>query len=447
MQRKEQPIMPTGLERIAEKSRRDANLRFTTLAHHVTKDMIWRNLNHIPRSSASGVDHLTVDQAKKSFDSWIEEMMTAVHRRAYRAPAIRRVYIPKPGKLTKRPIGIPTVADRALQRSVAEVLSSIYESDFLDCSFGGRPNIGAHNALCTFNQIVMAKKVNWVLECDLKDFFGSLDHGCLVRFVEHRVGDPRILKLLQSWLKAGVLEEGEITESVKGTPQGGSISVMLSNIYLHYALDLWFAKVVKPRLKGDAYLVRYVDDFVVCFEHKTDAERFQAVLPQRLGKFSLELELSKTKLVEFGRFACERRQAKNAKLETVYFLGFTHYCSVSIKRKFMLGRKTEGARQCRFLLKLKQSVRENRHESLKNQALRINQALQGYYAFYGMGGNISSLKRTYRLAERFWRQALSTRSQRGYVTWSKFQKIKEVHPLRLPKLYVPFARMPSLAVL
>jgi group II intron reverse transcriptase/maturase len=439
--------MPTGLERIAEKSRSEPNLQFTSLAHHVTGELIWESLNHIPVKSARGVDGLTVGETSSSFRHWSTEMLKAIHRCNYRAPAVRRVHIPKPGKAEKRPIGIPTVADRALQRSVATVLSAVYEQDFLSNSFGGRPRVGAHNALCTFNQIVMTKKTNWVLECDLKNFFGSLDHGWLLRFVQHRVGDPRILKLIKSWLRAGVLENGAVESSEKGTPQGGSISVLLSNIYLHYVLDVWFTRIVQPRLRGSAQLVRYLDDFVICFEFESDARRVLEVLPHRLAKFSLALEPTKTKLAEFGRFAIERCSEKNKPLETVYFLGFTHYCTLSRQGKFMLGRRTEKSRHKRFIVKMNRLVKGIRHQSLAEQTMKINQTLQGHYAYYGMGGNFRSLKVALRQTEKLWRRALSIRSQRGNVTWEKFQKIRDAYPLRQPRLYIPFERMPSLVVL
>ena len=256
MQRDEPPTMETGLERIAERARCEPKLRFTSLAHHITADSVWRNLCQIPEHSAPGVDGQKVSEAKESFKGWIDDMLQSVHRRGYRAPDIRRVYIPKPGKQERRPLGVPTVSDRALQRSTAQVLSSIYEQDFLPCSFGGRPGLGAHNALATLNEIIAGSKVGWVLEADLKNYFGSLDHDLVLQFVQHRVGDPRLISLIRRWLKAGVLEDGVVTPSEMGTPQGGSISVLLSNVYLHYVLDLWFERVVKPRLRGEAYLVR-----------------------------------------------------------------------------------------------------------------------------------------------------------------------------------------------
>jgi RNA-directed DNA polymerase len=288
MQREEPPAMATGLERIAARARCEPNLRFTSLAHHLTRERVWENLCQIPTNSAPGVDGQTVAEAKENFGVWIEEMLQSVHRQGYRAPDIRRVYIPKPGKQERRALGVPCVADRALQRSVAQVLSAIYEQDFLPCSFGGRPGRGAHLALATLHERIAGSKVEWILEADLKNFFGSLSHEWMLQFVEHRVRDPRLISLIRRWLKANVLEDEESHPNEKGTPQGGSISVLLSNLYLHYVLDLWFERVVKPRLQGEAYLVRYIDDFVMCFQYRADALRVQEVLCKRLEKFSLD---------------------------------------------------------------------------------------------------------------------------------------------------------------
>src|SRR3954464_10751365 len=320
MQRDEPPTMETGLERIAEKARREPKLRFTSLAHHVTADRVWRNLCQIPNHSAPGVDGQRIPEAKESFQGWIGAMLQSVHRKGYKAPVIRRVYIPKPGKQEKRPLGVPTVADRALQRSTAEVLSAVYEQDFLPCSFGGRPKLSAHHALATLNEVIAGGKIGWVLEADLKNFFGSLNHDWVLRFVAHRVGDPRLISLIRRWLKAGVLEDGKAHPSEEGTPQGGSISVLLSNLYLHYVLDLWFERVAKSRLRGEARLVRYIDDFVICFQYRSDAIRVQDALRLRLGKFGLTLEPTKTKLVEFRRFA-QRHAGKRGRKrpETIYF--------------------------------------------------------------------------------------------------------------------------------
>jgi group II intron reverse transcriptase/maturase len=290
MQRVEQPVMTTGLERIAAKAREDRKLKFTSLAHHVTEELVWESVNHIPNNSAPGCDGQTVEEAKQSFKQWAPEMIRAIHDQGYRPPPILRVFIPKPGKKEKRPLGIPCVTDRALQRSVAAVLGAIYEQDFKPCSFGGRPGIGAHDALATLGEILSRPPaVSYVLDADLKNYFGSLDHGWLLRFLEERVGDPRIISLVRRWLKAGILDEGELRANETGTPQGGSISVLLSNLYLHHVLDLWFERQVKPRLRGEAHLVRYIDDFVICFQYRDDADRVQAVLSKRLNKFALAL--------------------------------------------------------------------------------------------------------------------------------------------------------------
>jgi group II intron reverse transcriptase/maturase len=439
--------METGLEGIAAKARSETKLKFTSLCHHVTRELIWKSLGNIAPQSAPGADGIGVEETKKTFNEWIDGMLTSIHRKAYHALPVRRVWIPKPGKTTKRPIGVPCIADRALQRSVSEVLSSIYEQDFLPCSFGGRPKLSAHHALSTLNEIMMGRKVNWVFEADIKNFFGSLDHGWLERFVEHRVGDPRILSLIKRWLKAGVLEEGEVKPVEVGTPQGGSISVLLSNIYLHYALDLWFEKRIKPRLKGEAYLVRYIDDFLVCFQYRSDAVFFQEVLVERLGKFRLELEPEKTRLVEFGHLSQHKAKEKGKKLETIYFLGFTHYCTRNRKGNFMLGRKTEKSRFRGSVLNIQAVMKQIRHHSLKEQTKRINQVLRGHYAYYGVGGNFKSLYRLYNLAERYWRKMLSSRSQKSYITWESFKYLKQVFPLQRPRLSVPFAKMKAFAVL
>jgi group II intron reverse transcriptase/maturase len=439
--------MKTKLEEIAAKALKETNLVFTSLTHHLRKEMIYDNLCHISKNSAVGIDGIGVETAKKDFDLWIGEMITSVHRKSYKPPAVRRVWIPKPGKAERRPIGIPSVADRALQRSVSAVLNAIYEQDFLNSSFGGRPGRSAHNALASFHSIVMGRKVNWVFEADLKNFFGSLDHGWLIRFVEHRVGDPRIISLIKRWLKAGVMEEGKFHASETGTPQGGSISVLLSNIYLHYVLDLWFEKAIKPRLKGECYLIRYIDDFIVCFQHKEDAVRFREVLEKRLAKFALELEPNKTRLVEFGRFAQGSTKGKGKKVETIYFLGFTHYCTRNRNGKFTVGRKTEKTRLRRSIKNITEKIKEIRHWKIIDQVKKINEILRGHYNYYGLGGNLSSLLKVYRRTERMWVKMLSSRSWRGRVKWEKYHEIKKSYPILRPKLHIPYEKMGQYAML
>ncbi len=448
MQREEIPVMATGLERIAEKARSEPKLCFTSLAHHITGPRVWGNLNRIPNKSAPGCDGKTVIEAKKEFTEWIEPMLKSIHHKGYKAPPIRRVFIPKPGKQEKRPLGVPCVSDRALQRSVAEVLSSIYEQDFLPCSFGGRPGLSAHHAIATVNEIVAGRNVSWILEADLKNFFGSLDHGWLLRFVEHRVGDSRIISLIRRWLKAGILEDGELHSNDVGTPQGGSISVLLSNLYLHYVLDLWFEQVVKVRLKGEAYLVRYIDDFVLCFQFHEDAHRVQKALRLRLNKFGLTLEASKTKLVKFGRFAQRHASKRGRKRpETIYFLGFTFYCTRNLKGNFKVGIRTEKSRLNRSLLKLFDLMRSMRHLPVREQVVNLNQVLRGHYAYYGLAGNFRALQRVHRTVERYWRKMLSSRSRKGTISWEDFHKIKTIFPLQRPRLSLSFKKLQSYAVL
>lgn len=448
MQREELPVMETGLERIAVKARSEPKLRFTSLAHHVTQSRVWGNLHRIPRRSAPGCDGQTVADAKESFGEWIEPMLQSMHRKGYKAPPIRRVYIPKPGKQEKRPLGVPCITDRALQRSVTEVLSAIYEQDFLPCSFGGRRGRSAHHALATLNEVIAGRKVSWVLEADLKNFFGSLDHGWLLRFVEHRVGDPRIVSLIRRWLKAGVLEDGELYSNEEGTPQGGSISVLLSNLYLHYVLDVWFERIVKVRLKGEAYLVRYIDDFVLCFQFREDAHRVQDALRKRLGKFGLSLEPTKTKLVEFGRFA-QRHAGKRGRKrpETIYFLGFTLYCTCNRKGNFKVGLRTEKSRLQRSLSHLYDLMRRMRHLPVREQMINLNRILRGHYAYYGIAGNIRGLQKVHRTVERYWRKMLSSRSRKGNVPWERFHRIKACFPLQRPRLALTYSELKSFAVL
>jgi group II intron reverse transcriptase/maturase len=449
MQREDQPTMATKLEQIAAKARREPNLRFTSLTHHITRERVLKNLQQIPKHSAPGVDGQTVEGAKENFEEWIGSMLQSIHRQGYKAPNIRRVYIPKPGKAEKRPLGVPTVSDRALQRSTAEVLSAIYEQDFLACSFGGRPRLSAHHALATLNEVIAGGMTGWVLEADLKNFFGSLDHDWVLRFVEHRVGDPRLINLIRRWLKAGILEDGAVHPSDEGTPQGGSISVLLSNLYLHHALDLWFERVVKCRLRGEAHLVRYIDDFVICFQYRSDALRVLGALRLRLGKFGLTLEPTKTKLVEFGRFA-QRHAGKRGRNrpETIYFLGLTLYCTRNRKGNFKVGMRTEKSRVRRSLLSLQELMRQIRHHQIREQVSEINAALRGHYAYYGVAGNIRALFQVYRAVERYWRKMLRSRSWAGSrLAWGTFHQIKQRTPLLRPKLRLPYRELQALAVL
>ena len=289
--------------------------------------------------------------------------------------------------------------------------------------------------------------VKWILDADIRGFFGSLDHGCLLRFLEERVGDPRIISLIRRWLKAGILEEGELTANEQGTPQGGSISVLLSNLYLHQVLDLWFEQQVKPRLRGEAYLIRYIDDFVICFQFREDAERVQTVLSKRLNKFELAVEPSKTKLVKFGRFASREACVHGKRPETFSFLGFTHYGTRNRKGNYKVGRKTEKSRLRRSMVSLTALMRDIRHWSLKDQVCPLNQVLRGHYAYYGLAGNWRSLHKVYRFAERYWHKMLCSRSWAAMFTWEVFHRLRDRFPLQRPTISLTYGEMKACAVL
>jgi len=424
-----------GLERVAVKARNDKQCKFTSLAHHITPELLIRNVNKIPLSSGSGVDGKSVLCTRKHSVELAAETISEIHRHGYRPPPVKRVYIPKPGKSKKRPIGIPNVWDRAVQRSCANILEAIFEEDFCDFSYGGRPKRNCHQAIGVLSYHAACSKTSWVFEADIKNFFGNLDHERLLEFVSHRVGDPRILCLIRRWLKAGVMEGGKLERSEVGTPQGGSISVVLSNIYLHYVLDLWFEKVVKPRLSGEAHLIRYLDDFVVCFQHHSDARRFRKALEGRLAKFNLELEPSKTKTIRMGKFAArDSKQFDGKKPPTLTFLGFTLFGSKYPWGSYAVGFKPASERVRRFLQKLKEDLRRIMHFPMKAQQTLINQKLRGFYNYFGLPLCSTVLNSIFEQVKRIWKKSLSRRSNSGRVNWEKFNKILSHFPLLRPKL-------------
>jgi len=324
--------MNTNLERVAAKARKETNLKFSSLAHHISKELIWESLAWMSKYTVPYIDQELVERVQYEFDLWIEELIESIHLKSYKPPAVRRVWMSNQCKPEKQSIGVNTIVDRALQRSTAEVLSAIYEQDFLNCSFGGRPGRGIHNALATLNEIRAGEKVCWVLEVELKNFSKSVDDQWMLEFVQHRVRDPRIISMINRWLKVGVMKTGEIQASKVGTIQGGWINVLLSNIYLHYVLDLWFEKTVKPRLKGEASLIRYIDDFIVCFQYYSDAKRFHETLKKRLQKFALTLEPKKTRLVEFGHFATKPAKERGKKVRDDIFFSVSPSIAVAIKK-------------------------------------------------------------------------------------------------------------------
>lgn len=446
MQRERMPLfkernnitMTTGIERIAAKAQTNSSLIFTSLAHHITDELLLEELNKLKTSRSSGIDNESVKMAKQRFSEWSPKMLKQVHQKGYQAPRIKRVFIPKPGKEEKRPLGIPTVTDTVLQRSVARVVGAIFEQDFSKSSFGGRPGCSAHQAISKLVTSIHLGRTNYVLEADIKNFFGSLDHTWMMKFVEQRVKDRRILSLIRRWLKAGICSNGELVRPFEGTPQGGPVSVLLSNIFLHFVLDLWIEKVVRPRMTGEVYFVRYIDDFVLCFQRKNDALRFYSALPKRLSKFGLQLEPSKTRLIEFGRYAYRDAKRLGKRPQTFYFLGFTFVGKRSGKGSFKIELRTEKKRNHRAHQKIKELVNNLRHAPISFQINRINALLRGLYRYYGVLGNNQSIRNFYRCAMVTWRKSLSRRSQKGKITWAKYEKILDYFKLAKPEIYLNY---------
>lgn len=332
--------MGTKLTRIAELAKKTPKVKLQTLIHAIDEESLKACHNILSACKATGIDSVTKEEYGKNIDKNIANLLGRMKRQAYKPQPVKRVYIPKDnGK--KRPLGIPAYEDKLVQKSLNEILNVIYEEEFLDCSYGFRPNKDCHGAIKEVGRILEQKKISYVVDADIKGFFDNVDHDWMMKFLQHRIQDPNILRLIQRFLKAGVVEAGIECETDSGTPQGGVISPTLANVYLHYVLDLWFTIKVKRECRGEAYIVRYADDFVCFFQYKSDAEAFYVKLIDRLGKFNLEIAEDKTKIIEFGRFANEERNKRGeSKAETFDFLGFTHYCSKSKLGRFRVKRKT-----------------------------------------------------------------------------------------------------------
>jgi group II intron reverse transcriptase/maturase len=421
---------------------------FTSLNHYLDVGWLLVAFLQTRKDGAPGVDGQTGDDYAE--DLWEKKLPSLLDRAksgTYWAPPVRRVRIPKGTGTETRPLGIPTLEDKVLQRAVVMALEPIYEQDFLDCSYGFRPGRSAHMALQAIWQQAMELGGCWLVEVDIRKYFDTLDHAHLRSLLRQRVRDGVLLRLIDKWLKAGVLEGGELTYPEAGTPQGGVISPLLANIYLHYVLDVWFEEVVKPRLKGRAFLVRYADDFVMGFTCEADARRVLGVLPQRFGKYGLTIHPDKTRLVPFVRPPSRPTRAGSAALPqsgSFDFLGFTHFWSRSKKGFWVVKRKTAGSRFQRALKKIAEWCRLNRHLPIAEQHRTLGQKLRGHYAYYGgVMGNQRCLQRFRYEVQRVWRRWLSRRSRHGYWTWERFNTFLRKVPLPWPRAWVsPCAAKP-----
>lgn len=428
--------METKLDRIAEIAKRRPNERFTSLAHLLDEEMLRKCHKEINGNKATGIDRVTKGEYEQELDSNIKDLVAKLKRRAYRPQPARRVNIPKPGTDKTRPLGILAYEDKIVQRGMAKVLNAIYEQYFLDFSYGFRPNRSCHDALKRLNIIIECRKTNYIVDADIKGFFDNVDHEWMMKFISHRIADPRFQQLIRKTLKAGYMEENIIHETEGGTTQGGLISPILANLYLHYVLDLWFDKVVKPRCRGEAYMVRYADDFVCCFQHEYDANRFYNALQNRLEKFNLSIAVEKTKIINFGRFAEEKcaKQGKK-KPDTFDFLGFTHYCSKSRQGKFRVKRRTSRKKYKAALLNMKEWIRNNRITPIKTLIKELNVKLRGHYQYYGITDN-SRISNFYNDTIRLLYKWLNRRSQRRSFGWDKYNLFLKRHEILKPKVYV-----------
>jgi RNA-directed DNA polymerase len=424
----------TRQQRIATLAKQSPQMGFTSLAYHIDLDWLREAYRRTRKDGAVGVDGQTATDYEKNLEDNLQSLLDRAKSCTYRAPPVRSVHIPKGTGGDTRPIGIPTLEDKVLQRAVVMVLESVYEQDFHDCSYGFRPGRSAHQALDALWQQTMRTGGGWILEVDIRKFFDTLDHAHLRELLQHRVRDGVLLRLIGKWLNAGVLEDGNLSYPEAGSPQGGVISPLLANVYLHYVLDEWFAREVQPRLKGRAFLIRYADDFVIGFTLEEDARRVMAVLPQRFGKYGLTVHPDKTQLVPFRpqRRAASDGQPPDDGPGTFTLLGFTHYWGRSRKGTWVLKRQTAASRFTRALRTITQWCRLHRHEPVALQHHTLSQKLRGHFAYYGITGNYVMLSRFRYVVTRVWRKWLGRRTRAGGITWSYFALLLERYPLPVP---------------
>ena len=412
-----------GLERIRQATRQRKKERFTALLHHLSIEHLEAAFYELKENAAPGVDGLTWKEYEAERERKLADLHSRLHRGAYRAQPSRRVYLPKPDG-RQRPLAVAALEDKIVQRATATVLNAIYEEDFLGFSYGFRPGRGPHDAMDALVVGIESTKVNWILDADILSFFDTVSQDWLIRFVEHRVGDRRIIRLIQKWLKAGVLEEGVVSVSDRGTGQGSVISPLLANIYLHYVLDLWAERWRRREATGDMIIVRYADDVIVGFQHETDARRFLDAMRERLGEFALSLHPEKTRLIEFGRFAAGNRKRRGlGKPETFNFLGFTVICGKSRRGKFLIRRKSRRDRMRAKVQAIKQELQRRMHQPIPQQGNWLKQVVTGYFNYHAVPTNSRALGVLRHRVTMLWRRVLQHRSHKAEMTWARMRKL------------------------
>ncbi|MGH8566393.1 MAG: group II intron reverse transcriptase/maturase, partial [Gammaproteobacteria bacterium] len=411
------------LDRVRRVALKDREARFTALLHHVDVDRLRAAYGALRPKAAPGVDGVTWMEYGLDLEANLQGLHQRVQRGSYRAKPVRRAYIPKrDGRL--RPLGVAALEDKLVQRAAVEVLNSIYEADFLGFSYGFRPGRSPHNALDALAAGILGKRVNWVLDADIRDYFTSLDQSWLLKFLEHRIADRRVLRLIQKWLAAGVIENGKWSESVQGTAQGASASPLLANVYLHYVLDLWAHQWRGRHAHGDVIIVRFADDYIAGFEHREDAERFLHDLRDRFAQFALELHPEKTRLIEFGRHAAlDRRKRGDGRPETFDFLGFTHICAKTKRGRFKLKRITISKRMRAKLQEVKEELKRRRHRPVPEQGQWLASVVRGHLAYYAVPDNIDAVAAFRDQAAKHWYRALRRRSQRNRLDWKRMNRL------------------------
>jgi len=426
--------VPSALERVRQAAFRNKKERFSALFHHITIDRLRNAFLKTKKDAAPGVDGVTWEQYEKDLEGNLEDLHTRLHKGAYRATPSRRAYIPKADG-RQRPLGIAALEDKIVQRAVTEVLNAIYEVDFLGFSYGFRPGREAHVALDALAVGIRRKKISWILDADIRGYFDAIDHDWLMRFLEHRIADRRMLRLIRKWLKAGVIEEEEWKASEEGSPQGASISPLLANVYLHYALDLWVQWWRQHQARGDVIIVRWADDFVVGFQYEADARRFLEELRDRFRRFSLDLHPEKTRLIRFGRFARQDAQRHDGrrKPETFNFLGFTHHCGATRNGKFRVCRITMRKRFTAKLHEVKAELRRRMHDNLILQGRWLESVVRGYFRYHAIPGNGKAIGAFRTLVGRMWYRSLRRRSQKTCINWERMK--------RIVKAWLPAARI------
>jgi RNA-directed DNA polymerase len=420
----------TNLAKIAKVVREKPGEKLTSLAHFINADTLREAHFGQDGKKAVGVDAVTKAEYEVNLEDNLADLVKRMKRQAYKPQPVRRAYIRKEGTDKLRPLGIPAYEDKLVQSVLADILSTIYEEIFLPFSFGFRPGRGCMLALQVLNHIIEGKAINYVVDADIKGFFDNVNHEWLVKFLQHRIADPSLLRLIQRFLRAGVMEGGVRHETLVGTPQGGLISPVMANVYLHYVLDLWFQGVVRKQCKGAAYIVRYADDFVCCFEFKEDATTFYEALVERLEAFGLQVAAEKTKIIRFGR----PRDDDDERPGTFDFLGFTHFCGQSKKGKFRVKRQTAKKKLRRSIQNAKVWLRENMHRSMPDLMRILNAKLRGHYEYYGITDNSPSINLFYDRVKRMLKWTLGRRSQRGYLTETHFAMLLQRFPLVLPRI-------------